>query len=787
MGTQKQAAAPSVADIRLLSQYPAIVRRRSYFFFVMVMLLGTALSVVVYLRTAQVTEVTMNLVDTDMPRLRNISDLRLAIANEVPILYEYYATRDRHAFQIAFEANQTRINRGFRQIRDVFAGYTEPAVIVAEHKALLQYAGRLDVTLKLTQTDWDLAREILAEISKRSTVINADLNRLVDMLQTGASKRGRHTFALVNNAVALVSAFSIVILVLTLIIGYYVNVSLAAAWQRRRLATFPERSPNPIVSLSLAGEVLYANPSAIDMAAWLHESRDVRVALFPEDLSLRLQALKNSDASYNRWEYVRGECVLGCGIHLLRDLELFHAFLSDITDRKRAEERLRHAAYHDTLTGLPNRRQFMEDLERALSAPDALPGAVLLINLDRFQSINECLGHEAGDLLLQAVATCIFDTALRASDLCSHILTYRFEGDVFAIRMEGLSVRAQNRAGTLASRLLEVFEAPLPVLDREIVLTISIGIVLIPEDAVNAVTALKHANSAIRQVKSEGGTGVVRYSSTLAAAAMEKLELEHGLRRALERKELFLLYQPQMDIRSGRIVGVEALIRWRHPSLGVISPVKFITIAEETGLIVEIGEWILRTACAQAHTWQRAGRSLLVSVNVSARQLLDAAFPQLVKEVVTAYGMPPGTLELEITETTAMRDVELTARILSTVQNIGVRVAIDDFGTGYSSLNYLRRFSVNKLKIDQAFIHNLTEDDDDAAIVQAIVELAHRLGVHVIAEGVETALHLDALRRYDCDEAQGYLIAKPIPIDALETLLTQVPGVSGKQYATSTA
>jgi diguanylate cyclase (GGDEF)-like protein len=760
----------------LLSADPRHVRRRSLIVFGLVLTLGAALTAFVHQLTEQVMDVTMKLVDADMPTLEAISDLKVAVVAQEPLLYEYYATENRDRFLPAFEANQARIESGLVHLRRVFPDRSEPDAIGTDRTMLRRYARRLDETLRSPDTDWDLAREMLVEISRRSVSINGSLDRLVDLVKSTVKGRAQRTHALVSASAWLVLAFSAGVVVLTLIVGYYVNQSMAAAWQRRRLAMFAERNPNPIVTLSRAGDLLYANPSAQEMAPKLAACGDLRRALLPADIDARLQALSASRSDHARCEYSSGGRVLSCRIHWFSDLALFHLYILDITERKQSETRLQFAAYHDTLTALPNRRSFTEALERELSEASGAIGAVLLVNLEGLGTVVERFGYMIGDDVVTRMAARLDAVVSGSRDLCSEATLYRFEGAVFAVLMRSLPVQSPRRAIALASRFLRALEPALTVGNSDVFLTATIGIAQFPDDAVDTVNLLRNADRAVQQCKRDRGTGILRYSEELALAAAERAELELALRRALDRQELHLLYQPQIEIGSGRVIGVEALARWQHPQFGLVSPARFIPVAEETGLIVDIGKWILHTACQQARRWHQAGFAFSVGVNVSARQLLDPTFPQVIEEVLAECQLPPLHLELEITETAAMHDVDHTARVLAAIKRSGVRVAIDDFGTGYSSLNYLKRFSINKLKIDQSFVRHMTQDGNDAAIVQAVVELAHRLELRVIAEGVETEQHLEVLRRFGCDEAQGYLIAKPLPAREIEGQFAHRPG-----------
>ncbi|MDE2089728.1 MAG: bifunctional diguanylate cyclase/phosphodiesterase, partial [Gammaproteobacteria bacterium] len=464
-----------------------------------------------------------------------------------------------------------------------------------------------------------------------------------------------------------------------------------------------------------------------------------------------------------------GDRTMECGVHFLRDLECFHVYVTDITQRKRAEAELVYRAYHDALTGLPNRRMLSERLEDILGTPnrDGLCIAVLLMELDRLTMVIDSLGHEVADALLQAVSTRLQQVLAECQDICGNAILYRFEGDVFALMVPGFTgAQAPVR---LAEKILQEMRRPLHVNAREFVATFSIGMGVFPMDGQDAVTLLRNADTARQRAKQSGGNSFQCYSADMNAHAAEWLSLESWLRHALERDELRLYYQPQIDVRNGRLIGTEALLRWQHPERGLLSPGEFISLAEETGLIVPIGEWAMRMACAQNKAWRDRGPGkITVAVNISARQFHRQDLPALVARMLAETGLLPDGLELEITESVAMQDVERATTVLAELKRMGVKLSIDDFGTGFSSLNYLKRFPIDKLKIDQSFVRNLTTDENDAAIARAVITLGHSLKLKVIAEGVETAEQLAWLRREDCDDAQGYLFGKPVPADQFE-------------------
>jgi diguanylate cyclase (GGDEF)-like protein/PAS domain S-box-containing protein len=454
----------------------------------------------------------------------------------------------------------------------------------------------------------------------------------------------------------------------------------------------------------------------------------------------------------------------------------------DLRARKQAEQQIRFLAHHDALTGLPNRSSFNKKLDQEIAAaiPTGQRLAVLCLDLDRFKEVNDLFGHAAGDKMLQSVASRITGT-LDGSQMMA-----RLSGDEFAIIVPGLSNPAA--AGRIAENILEVLQAGSDNPDADPPVSTSIGIALCPMDATDRNALLSHADTALYRAKNEGRGTYRFFEASMGAAVRDRRLLEHDLRNAIPRGEMRLVYQPQKDIRSGAVVGFEALLRWKHPTRGEVSPAEFIPIAEDTGVILSIGEWVLRCACAEATRW---ASPLTIAVNVSAVQIHNANFAHVVHEVLFETGLAAGRLELEITETALVRDLNRALATLRRIKMLGVRIAMDDFGTGYSSLSNLRAFPFDKIKIDGTFIKSVNHNEQAAAIVRSMLGLGRALNLPVLAEGVETVAELDFLSGEFCNEAQGYLLGKPGDIEdfrrqtegvdetAEEALAPRVPKASG--------
>ena len=448
----------------------------------------------------------------------------------------------------------------------------------------------------------------------------------------------------------------------------------------------------------------------------------------------------------------------------LRDEEIMEGTIIDITDRKRAQEQVEYQAYHDSLTALPNRLLFRDRITVALAHAkrSGRLSAVMFLDLDQFKLVNDTLGHTVGDRLLQAIGARLV-TCVRAEDTVA-----RMGGDEFTILLAELSDR--RGASLVAQKVLEAVRHPVTIDDHELYVTTSIGIAVFPDEGTDAEALLKNADRAMYRAKELGRDNYQFASSVRRQPGEKRLVLERALHRALERDELVVHYHPMVEIATGRVVGAEALVRWRHPERGLVQPEEFIPLAEETQLIVPIGAWVLRTACRQMKAWHDAGhRGLRVAVNLSPRQFEDRELIATVERVLAETGLAPQFLDLEITESTAMQNADLTLAILNGLKEMGIRISIDDFGTGYSSLSYLKRFPIDTVKIDQDFVRDLTTDD--AAIISAVISMARALNLRVIAEGVETEEQLDFLRREQCAEMQGYLYSQPLAAEEFEEAL----------------
>jgi diguanylate cyclase (GGDEF)-like protein len=434
-------------------------------------------------------------------------------------------------------------------------------------------------------------------------------------------------------------------------------------------------------------------------------------------------------------------------------------------ERSKSEERLAYLAQFDALTGLPNRHLFHDRLTQTMvqAKRSGRPMAMLFIDLDRFKLVNDTLGHGTGDRLLKEAATRLTQ-CVRSGDTVG-----RFGGDEFGAILADLG--AAGDAGLVAQKIIEALERPFSLEGNETYVTASIGITLFPDDGEEAGALIMNSDTAMYRAKEQGRNNYQYFTREMNERALARVQMEAALRRAIERREFRLFYQPKVDLRNGEICGAEALLRWQHPDRGMIAPEEFIPILEDTGLIVPVGEWVMREACSQTMAWKRSGLSALpVAVNLSARQFQQKDLESRVRYVLTDSGVDPSLIEFELTESLLMKDPEAAARSLRGLKRAGARISVDDFGTGYSSLAYLKRFPIDALKIDGAFIRDLTTDPGDAAITLAIIGLAHGLKLKVVAECVETESQLNFLSTHACDEMQGYYFSEPAPAAEIEAM-----------------
>lgn len=550
----------------------------------------------------------------------------------------------------------------------------------------------------------------------------------------------------------------------------------------RKLSSAMEKVADSIFITDADGVIEYVNSAFVIVTGY---ERDEAIGQSP-----RIMKSGSHDEKFYAqiWEaLLRGEVYRNVIVNRRKDGRLYHEavtitpltdtqgkvthFISsgkDMSESIQAQERLHHLAHHDALTGLPNRVLFVERLKHALQRANHRKRAVavMFLDMDRFKMVNDTLGHEAGDRLLQAMAARLL-ACVREGDTIA-----RFGGDEFAGLLN--DVASPEDVAPIVGKFLEALAPPFVIDGHELFVGGSIGVSLYPDDGTDPQTLMKNADTAMYSAKQRGGNSSEFYYAGMNENALARLSLETGLRHALDRQEFSVQYQPQIDLKNGEVVGFEALLRWDRPDGGPVSPKVFIPILEETGLIVAVGEWMLRTACEQHRAWRAAGLPpLRMAVNISSRQFEGGDLTETLRRVLQDAAMPAEFLELEITESILMKNAARDMEALQTLNALGMRFAIDDFGTGYSSLTYLKRFPIDILKIDKAFVRDITDNGDDAAIVRAIITMAQSLGIQALAEGVETREQVEFLRHQGCDLIQGYYFSPPLSASEAERFLVE--------------
>lgn len=554
----------------------------------------------------------------------------------------------------------------------------------------------------------------------------------------------------------------------------------------QRLESVFNTSPLAIYTRDMNDIVTAWNPAAEKMFGWsASEAIGHPVRFVPEDKKPEYDDIRvklRAGVVIDQVELLRqrrdgSPIYISLSLAPLRDqsgnMNGYLSIAADVTQRKAAEQQIEFLAYHDALTGLPNRLLLQDRFEQAKAhaARTDAKLALLFLDLDNFKNINDTMGHDAGDELLMQISTRLA-ACVRATDTIS-----RQGGDEFLILLPDLP--HADDAAPILTKIMAQLQVPFHALGKEISTSVSMGVTIFPQDGTSFDTLLKKADMAMYQAKTDGRNTYRYFDEAMNVEAVEHLFIRNGLRGAVERDEFVLHYQPQIDLRSGAVTGVEALIRWKLPKLGLTAPGRFISVAEESGLIVPIGDWVLREACRQAVAWRRAGMpAMTMAVNLSAVQFKRGNIEQSVVQALDETGFDASLLELELTESILIQNVDSTMAVISRLKAQGVKISIDDFGTGYSSLSYLKRIDIDKLKIDQSFVRDLATDPDDAAIVRAIIQMARSLNLRTLAEGVETREIAQLLREFECDEAQGFHFARPMPSDEMAAYLRQQRGLA---------
>jgi len=733
------------------------------------MFLGLCLSALVYFSLSKVEKSTLNLVENEIPTLSQIKNVVALLSEQERLLYEYYAKDENNVYIRLHEAKIRELDSELIKLTKKLNNPQLKSSLIAKVNQIKKIALDLTANLSSEQTQWQLARNQLAQVTLRREAALPHLDEILNKLNLRVDSGYQKTKSELNKTSWTVAAFSLILFVITLVVGRYVKGYLEHSAKSARLALFPMRNPNPILSLNEYEKVVYANPAAHDLSISVSTKKSDLEVLLPKNLHTIIKNLKKQTKQVVKIEHQLKSKTLLCEFHRLDDVNQVDVHIVDITEQKIAQNELYYQAFHDSITGLYNLNQLVKHLNTHLSQNSPPPFSMMLLEIRKFNAFMTSHGLDAAKEL-QITVTKNLQTCLSDFNISHQTHLFQLNERSFVCIIENPSDSSEIQ--TLYKTIELSVENPFMTQCGELSIELDFGIVDYPLHGSTSGELLKNGRSALEQAIAIDHSSLVFYSSELGNKLNRQIALIEALKSGIQNNDLFLHYQPQLHLNTNQIIGVETLCRWTLDG-NPISPAEFIPLAEQSGLIIPLGNWILNAACIQAKKWLEQDINLIVAVNISPRQFSQPNFINLVKEILKQTQLPPENLELEITEGVLMHQETDTIAMLLQLKEIGVQLSIDDFGTGYSSLSYLKQFPVDKLKIDQSFIlecHNSKEDRD---IVQTIVSLGKNLNMSLIAEGVENKEHQAFLSEIGCDEIQGYYFSRPITSEAFKLFYSQ--------------
>lgn len=728
--------------------------------YLLILITGAWLSYAVFNSGESIKSVSTELTASQLPSLNQISELRHWLKEYERTLYELYATVQRSEVRKKINLADRYIRSNLKLLEDSFNQNEDLGEVLSIYRKMQQHALLLDEALPPTPNDWDQAREQLKAISLLGQATLPHLTKLSDSIKSQIELSKERSSEQLEAMSLWVAAFATFILTIAILIGYYMYRASLQTREKSRLSLFVENNPNPVACIGFDHKIDFEN------TAWREQYPESSRQQFVNKISSQLAQLKKDNVDFSVVNIREANKILELSIHKIDSFRQFMVYIENITEREVARRELEFFAYHDSLTGLPNLKRLEEDLSQAISDGNDYPFCLFSIGIERLQLVTTIHGHAVSDALIKAAVmrlqNCLVELVTQF-DICR---IYRFSGAKFDILIAGAKQQKHSvdEAVVVLSEVIESsFQKPLNTSYGQFYLGIQGGCAFYPDHGYSADVLIKNASVALNDAHKNNIKSINLFNHELAAREQNWFRLENDMRQSKFNQSFFLTYQPKFKLSDKKLVGMEALVRWEHPEKGLISPAEFIPIAEECGVILELGHWILDTAIRQTSEWVRRGADdIQVAVNVSPSQLLSADFSQRVLASLKKHRLAVHHLEIEITEEVMVEDQNLCKRVLEELKNAGISIAIDDFGTGYSSLAYLNRFPISKLKIDRSFITDIHRDEGNYAIVRAIIALSKSLEFVVIAEGIELEDELSLLDDLECHQGQGYLFSKPL-------------------------
>ncbi|MEW6993221.1 EAL domain-containing protein [Colwelliaceae bacterium MEBiC 14330] len=729
-------------------------------------LMGLVLSLIVYQSTAKVKSNAIDLVNNRIPILTSINELMADLSEQERIIYEYYRSQDDEIFMQSSKQVKNTFNMHLTVILSQVRFNQESAFIVQGQQRIEQLFEQFHQAMQVDEDNWDEMRDILTQVSNERLKLLPTLRSIERQTQKTVDDGHQATLKQMAISHNLVIIYGIAIIFIAVVVSYYLRKYIHTQAKNTRLALFSQRNPNPILSVNNIGEIVFANPACENLLTTVGYSKDELNYLLPSNFIALRQQLSAEQAHSKVIEQLLNDHILQISIYWHDEVDAYDIHIKDVTERKLAEEQVNHLAFYNQETNLPNQYKFHADIDETIKREDSF--SIGVFNIRAFEEKVSTLGLEVTEALVKTLASNISQV------LPVGIYFYQTNDSQFALLCRDMNESLALQKLTQA--ISDVADKSLLTHCGEFFIELDFGYACYPIHGDDRNVLLKSAHVALAIASEDEHNNFCLFDASFAENRQYSSELINKLRHAVSKKELFLVFQPQLDIHSHRVTGIETLVRWQHKD-GIISPAEFIPLAEQSGLIISIGEWILEQACLFAkHLVELGYIDIIVAVNVSPRQFTHPNFCSTVNKVLETVQLPAQNLELEITEGVFMHNEEHTLAVLNQLKSLGLHLSIDDFGTGYSSLSYLKRFPIDKLKIDQSFIRDCHQNDDDKAIVETIVSLGKSLHLSLIAEGVEEESHVDFLRDLGCEEIQGYWFSKPIRESDLVHFLAEKGG-----------